>query len=199
MESRSFEHFPDGDIQDEGMSKSYYFASKFRSDWYSNSGTDSLIYDGTSLFQLTDKEVVQIPPEKAKSFASFFKDSLFREPIWLLTTLSKDKIPTEFVGMEEVNGVPTSVLLVTQPSGKKLKVFISEETNYIVKFCFSLETGEKEETVIASFDKYQDVDGIKIAHHRTTQNGEYRQILISDIKFNAEIDDALFRPNELDE
>ena len=199
MESRSFEHFPDGDIQDEGRSKSYYFASKFRSDSYSNSGTDSLIYDGTSLFQLTDKEVVQIPPEKAKSFVSFFKDSLFREPIWLLTTLSKDKIPTEFVGMEEVNGVPTSVLLVTQPSGKKLKVFISEETNYIVQFSFSLETGEKEETVIASFDKYQDVDGIKIAHHRTTKNGEYRQILITDIKFNAEIDDALFRPNELDE
>ena len=31
------------------------------------------------------------------------------------------------------------------------------------------------------------------------KNGEYLQILITDIKFNAEIDDALFRPNELDE
>ena len=48
--------------------------------------------------------------------------------------------------------------------------------------------------VIAFLDDYGDVDGIKIPHYRTTENGEYRRVFIIDITLNAQIDEALFHP-----
>ena len=198
-ESHSFEHFPDGDVQDEGRSKAYFYPDKFRSDWDIDGDVGGLIFDGNSLFRLTDGEVKPIPPEEVASYLIFFKDSLFREPIWLLPMLSKGDIPVQYVGTEEVKGIPTSVLLVTQPSGKKLKVFISETTHYVVQFSYDVAIGGGVENVVAFFEDYRDVDGIKIAHHRATKGGEYRQILITDITLNAEVDEALFHPQASNE
>ena len=197
MESHSFEHFPDGSMQDEGKTKTYYYTNKFRSEWDHNNRKGAMIFDGESLFMIADGEVQLLPPEEGKSYADFFKDSLSREPVWLLPKLLKGDIPVQYLGTEEVKGVPVSVLLVTQPSGKKLKIFISEETHYIVQFSYEIKIGGGEaESVDAIFDDYQDVNGIKIPHHRATKNGEYRQVLITDITLNAEIDEALFRPEQ---
>ena len=195
-ESHSFEHFPDGDMQDEGRSKAYFYPDKFRSDWDVDGHRGGFIFDGNSLFQLTDGTVKPVPPGEVASFLIFFKDSLFREPIWLLPMLSKGDIPVQYVGTQEVKGIPTEVLLVTQPSGKKLKVFISKETHYIVQFSYEIGIGGGAENVVAFFEDYRDVDGVKVAHHRATKNGEYRQILITDIELNAEVDEALFRPGK---
>ena len=199
IESQSFEYFSDGTVQDEGQNKTYYYPNKFRSDWNRNGSKDSLMLDGDALFQLTNGQLNDIPPEVVKSTVSFFKDSLFREPIWLLTNLSQNEIPVKYAGTADIKEEPTSVLLITQPSGRKLKVFISEKTGYIVQYIYGYDIRKDKETVIVSFDKYRDVDGVKIAHHRTTKNGEYRQVLITDIKLNVEIDEALFSPNESDE
>ena len=156
-----------------------------------------MIFDGESLFMIADGEVKRLPPEEGKSYVDFFKDSLSREPIWLLPKLLKDDVPVQYLGTEEVKGVPASILLVKQPSGKKLKVFISEETHYVVQFGYDLQIGGGgTENVVVFFDDYQDVDGIKIPYHRATKNGEYRQVLITDIALNAEIDEALFRPEQ---
>lgn len=195
-ESHSFEHFPDGDVQDEGRSKAYFYPDKFRSDWDIDGDVGGLIFDGHSLFRVTDGDVKPVPPQEVPSYLIFFKDSLFREPIWLLPALAKGKIPVQYAGTEEVKGIPTSVLLVTQPSGKQLKVFISKETHYVVQFSYEVGIGGGVENVVAFFEDYRDVDGVKVAHHRATKNGEYRQILITDIELNAEIDEALFRPRE---
>ena len=195
MESESFEHLPDGTLQNEGPAKTYFDVNRIHSDWWGRSQRGSrLIFDGKSVFMVADGEVKPVPPEEAKSYVNFFKDSLFREPMWLLTTLSKDNIPVRYTGTEKVKGVPTSVLLVTQPSGKKLKVFISEETHYVIQFSYDIEIGGGVKNVIAFPDDYRDVDGIKIPHYRTTENGEYRRVFITDITLNAQIDEALFQP-----
>ena len=195
-ESHSFEHFPDGDVQDEGRSKAYFYPDKFRSDWDIDGDKGGLIFDGNSLFRVTDGDAKPVPAGEVASYLIFFKDSLFREPIWLLPALAKGGIPVQDAGTEEVKGMPTSVLLVTQPSGKKLKVFISKETHYIVQFSYEVGIGGGVENVVAFFEDYRDVDGVKVAHHRATKNGEYRQILITHIELNADIDEALFRPGE---
>ena len=195
-ESHSFEHFPDGDVQDEGRSKAYFYPDKFRSDWDVDGHRGGLIFDGNSLFRLADGVAKPVPPGEVASFLIFFRDSLFREPIWLLPTLSKGDVPVQYAGTEEVKGIPTEILLVTQPSGKKLKIFISKETHYIVQFSYEIGIGGGVENVVAFFEDYRDVDGVKVAHHRATKNGEYRQILITDIELNAEVDEALFRPGK---
>ena len=195
-ESHSFEHFPDGDVQDEGRSKAYFYPDKFRSDWEADGDVGGLIFDGNTLFRVTNGAAKPVPPGGVASYLIFFKDSLFREPIWLLPALAKGDIPVQYAGTEVVKGIPTSVLLVTQPSGKKLKVFVSETTHYIVQFSYEIGIGDGVENVVAFFEDYRDVDGVKIAHHRATKNGEYRQILITDIELNAEIDETLFRPGK---
>ena len=194
MESESFEHLPDGTIQDEGPAITYFDANKFRSDWYLHNRKGSLIFDGESVFTIAEGKVKPVPPEAVKSYVSFFKDSLFREPMRLLATLSKNDVPVQYIGTEKVQGERTSVLLVTQPSGKKLKVFISEETHYVIQFSYDIEIGGEAENVVAFLDDYRDVEGIKIPHYRTTKNGEYRRIFITDITLNAQINEALFHP-----
>ena len=199
MEFRNFEHFPDGEVQDEGSTKVYCYPNKFRSDWNVNDETDSLIFDGDTLIQLTNGVVQPVPQKNIESFINVLKDGLFREPVWLLLKLSQNEIPIKYLGTEEVRGVPASVLLITQPSGRDLKVYISDKTHYVVQFNYSAKMGKVAENMLVSFDNYRDVDGVKIAHSRTTENGEYRQMLITDIKLNAEIDEALFRPTGLNE
>ncbi|RKU15748.1 hypothetical protein C6501_06175 [Candidatus Poribacteria bacterium] len=196
IESRSFEHLPDDSVQDEGQNKTYYYTNKFRNDWHRSDSVESVIFDGDSLFLQTDGVGKPIPQKAAESFVDYFKDSLFREPIWLLANLSQNKIPVKFVGTVDVKGTPTSVLLVTQPSGKELKIFISDETRYVVQYNYSVEMGRETENAETLFDDYRDVDGIKIAHHRTTKSFEHRETLITDIKLNAEIDEALFYSKE---
>ena len=196
MESQSFEHFSDDSVQDEGQNKTYYYTNKFRNDWHRSGSVESIIFDGASLFLQTDGVDKPIPQKAAESFVDYFKDSLFREPIWLLANLSQNKIPVKFVGTVDVKGTRTSVLLVTQPSGKELKIFISDETHYVVQYNYSVEMGRETENAETLFDDYRDVDGIKIAHHRTTKSFEHRETLITDIKLNAEIDEALFHPKE---
>ena len=199
MESHSFEYFPDGTVQDEGRNKSYFYPNKSRTDWDMNDRSDSLIYNEDSLYQLTNGEAQPIPDDKLESIVSFYKDGLFREPIWLLSKLSQDEIPVKYLGTEEVGDETASVLLLPQPSGKKLKVFISEKTHYIIQFVYGFQIEGKDKKITATLDDYREVDGIMISHLRTTKNGEYRQILITDISLNAEIDDALFNPDTSDE
>ena len=193
MESNSFEHLPDGTMQDEGPAKTYFDANRIHSDWQTGG---RLIFDGELVSMVADREVKPVPPEGAKSYVNFFKDSLFREPMWLLTTLSKGDIPVQYIGTEAVKGVPTFVLLVTQPSGKKLKIFISKKTHYVVQFNYDTEIGGALENVVALLEDYRDVDGIKIPHYRATKNGEYRRVFITDVTLNAEIDEALFHPEK---
>jgi len=199
IESQSFEYLPNGTVQDEGQNKTYYYPDKFRADWDTDNGKDSLIFDGDSLYQITNGKSNEMSPDEVESTITFFKDSLFREPIWLLTYLAQNHILVEYVGTADIKDDTASILLITQPSGKKLKVFFSEKTHHLVQYIHYYELAEDNETVTVSLDEYRDVDGIKIAHHRTTKNGEVRQVLITDIKLNAEIDEVLFRPNELDE
>ena len=199
MESHSFEYFPDGTVQDEGRNKSYFYPNKSRTDWNINGESDSLIYNKDAMYRVSNGKAQPIPEDKADSIISFYKDGLFREPIWLLAKLSQDEIPVKLLGTEEVGDDTASVLLLPQPSGKKLKVYISKKTHYIIQFVYGFEIEGKDKKITTTLEDYREVDGIMISHLRTTKNGEYRQILVTDISLNAEIDDALFNPDTSDE
>ena len=199
IETRSFEYHPDDIIDDEGTSKMYLFPNKFRGDWYANDQRFSLIFNGNSVYEINDGKITQRPPEKAKSYANAYKNKDFRELIWPLTDFLKEDITIQYEGTEKVEGIPASVLLVTQSSDKMSKVFISEKTHYVVKLSYSGDLGGKPQDVVIYLDDYRDVDGIMVPHKRTTKTFEHRETLITDIKLNAEIDEALFRPKEATE
>ncbi len=190
MEARATANSPMGQMQMEG--KSYYlYPDKFRQDVKLPQGEMGYVYDGTSGFANTPMGVQPLPPDMLNSF----KDGVFRETIWLLTNLSQNEIPVQYAGTEEVQGKSAHALLVTQPSGEVLRLFVSEETHLVVKFAFR-ETAQgvtaNRETFI---DDYRDVNGIKVAHH-IVQNvdGElFTESWVTGVTLNAELEESLFQ------
>ena len=146
--------------------KSYYvYPDKLRQDLKLPQMEITQIYDGSTAFAVTPMGVQPFPPEAANSF----KNTIAREPIWLLTHLLENDIQVQYAGNEEVQDKSTHILLVPDTSGEVLRLFISEETHYIVKFAYR----QAAEGVVANHEEflsdYRDVDGIKIAH-RVLQN-----------------------------
>lgn len=193
MEARASANSPAGPMQIEG--KSYYvYPDKFRQDLKMPQGEMAYIFDGTAGFAMTPMGVQPIPPQMANSF----KDAVFRENVWLLANLSQNEIPIQYAGTEEVQGKQAHILVVQQPSGEMLKVFISDETYYIVKISYremSQGMAANRETFM---DDYRDVDGIKVPY-QVVQNVDgqpFTESRVTGITLNAELDETLFQEPE---
>ena len=190
MEARATANSPMGQMQMEG--KSYYlYPDKFRQDIKMPQGEMGYVFDGTSGFALTPMGVQPLPPDMANSF----KDAVYRETLWLLTNLSQNDVSIQYAGTEDGQGKPTHILLVPQPSGDVLRVFVSEETHHVVKLAYR-ETAQgvtaNRETLM---DDYRDVDGIQVAHH-IVQNVDgqlYTESWVTGVTLNAELDETLFQ------
>jgi predicted Zn-dependent peptidase len=190
MEARATANSPMGQMQIEG--KSYYlYPDKFRQDVKMPQGEMSYVFDGTTGFALTPMGAQPLPPDVANSF----KDAVYRETLWLLTNLSQNEISIQYAGTEEVQGKPAHVLLVPQPSGEVLRLFVSEETRYVVKIAYR----EMAQGVTANretlMDDYRDVDGVKVPYH-TVQNVDgqlFSESWITGVTLNAELDETLFQ------
>ena len=169
------------------------YPNKLRQDIKMPQGEMSVAFDGTSGFALTPMGPQPLPPEMTASL----KDGIFREPIWLLVNLMQDG-SVQYTGTEEVMGKPTAIVLVKQPSGEMLKVFISEETHYIVK----MEFRETEQGVALNkesvMDDYRDVNGVKIPYHlvQNVEGEQFTETHISSVTINAELDESLFQEPE---
>ena len=190
MEGRTTANSPMGQMQMDG--KSYYvYPDKFRQDIKMPQGEMGYVFDGTIGFARTPMGIQPLPPDMLNAF----KDSVFRETIWLLTNLSQNDIPVQYAGTEEVHGKSAHVLLVPQPSGEVLRLFVSEDTHLIVKLAFR-ETAQgvtaNRETFV---DDYRDVDGIKVAHHivQNVDGERFTENWISSVMLNAELEDSLFQ------
>ena len=190
MELSALANSPQGPMQIEG--KSYYlYPDKCRQDMKLPQMEISEIFDGTSAFVITPMGVQPFPPEAINAY----RDRVYRQTVWLLTNLSQNEIPIQYTGKEDVEGKPTHVLLVTQPSGQLLKILISEETHHIVKLVHSetqMGVTVNGETFI---NDYRDVDGIKIPYHLLQNaNGELAiEIRVKSVTLNAELDESLFQ------
>ena len=193
LAGRSTANSPEGPIDIEGTTY-YVYPDKFRQDIKIPIGEVSYVFDGSSAFAVTPAGLQPLPPDAINTI----KDTIFRQIIWLLTNLTQNDISIQYAGTEDVLGKPANVLLVKQPSGEMLKLFISEETSYIVKMGYR----ETEQGVIRNletfFDDYRDVDGIKIAYH-ILQNVEgklFTEGRVNRVKLNEEIDESLFQAPE---
>ena len=172
----------------------YHFPDKFRQEMKTPQGEVAYVYDGSAAYVMTPMGVQPIPPQMAASF----KDSIFRETVWLLTSLSQNDIPIQYVGTEDVQGKPASILLIPQPSGEMLRLFISDETHYVVKYTYRETAQGVTANREALMDDYRDVDGIKIAYH-IVQNVEgqlFSESRVKRVTLNAELDASLFQEPE---
>ena len=170
------------------------YPDKLRQNISTPQGDMSIMFDGKAAFLMSAMGAQPLPPEMTTSL----KDATFRDTIPLLVHLIENDVPVQYAGTEELNGEPADILLVKQPSGGMVKVFISPETHYVLKYTFrETEQGVTmdKETI---FSDYRDVDGVKIAYHVVQNvNGElYTENRVNSVKLNTEIDAALFEKPE---
>ncbi len=171
------------------------YPDKYRQDVKTPQGEFSLIYDGETAYGSSMREIQPLPPEIATSV----KDALFRDPIQLLEHLSlSESAQLQFAGSEDVNGTPASILVTEQPSGEMLKIYISEETNYIVKMVYR----ETEQGVTLNkeniYSDFRDVDGIKIAYGfvQNIDGNPHINSRTNLIMLNTDIDETLFETSK---
>ena len=190
IEARSVLNSPMGQM-DLDVKGYQVYPDKLRQDTRAPQGEIIYAFDGTSGFAMTPMGPQPLPPEMIASM----KDGIFREPIWLLASLMQDDSSIQYAGTEEVMGESAAIVLVPQPSGEILRVFISEETHYIVKMGFR----ETEQGVVVNketfLSDYRDVDGVKMPHHiQQNVEGElFTETRLSSVMLNAELDDSLFQ------
>ncbi|MDE0010324.1 MAG: insulinase family protein [Candidatus Poribacteria bacterium] len=190
MEGRATANSPMGPMNLD-LKEYIVYPDKVRQDIKMPQGEMSTIFNGTSGFALTPMGPQPLPPEMTAPL----KDDIFRQPIWLLASLANDDSSIQYAGREEVMGKSAVLVLAPQPSGEALKIFISEETHYIVKLAFrETEQGVvvNKETLLAD---YRDVDGIKVPHHiqQNVEGERFTETRINSVTVNAELDDTLFQ------
>ena len=201
MEARATVNSPTmGQMQIETTSY-YLYPDKFRQDFKTSPGVQmGFVFDGVSafgyVFDASGMTTQPLPPERANAF----KDTVFREPLWMLTNLSENEIPIQYGGTGEVDGKLADILLVPQPTTRILQLFVSQETHYIVKFIHRETTPEGVTADRETFmEDYRDVEGIKVAHRIVEKIED--QVLsdsrVTQVILNAEeIDESVFQEPE---
>jgi len=150
----------------------------------------SQVFDGQSAWMITPQGVQPFPA----SMVEEFKNAFFRDATQLLTHASSNEISVQYLGTEDVKGKMTDVLLVGNASGDSLKIFISQDTKYIIKKEYQGMTEVGPADTEEFINDYRDVSGVKIAFHTVIyQNGEqYAEITLSELTINAKVDESLF-------
>ena len=180
----------------------YLYPDKFRQDLKVSPGVQMVhVFNGVSAFvyDFDEVSVMNIQP-LSLGRANAFKDTVFREPLWLLTNLSQNEIPIQHGGTGEVDGKPADILLVPQPTTRILQLFVSQETHYIVKLIHRETTEEGVTADRETFmDDYRDVEGIKVAHHivQKVEGQVLSDSRVTQVILNAEeIDESVFQAPE---
>ena len=170
------------------------YPDKMRQNIVTPQGEISIVFDGEAAFAMSPTGTQPLPPEMVTSL----KNAIFRDTVPLLVHLTENDVPIQYAGTGEVDGKPTSVLLVKQPSGEMVKVFISEDTHYVVKLAFRETEQGVTMDIETMFSDFRDVEGVKFAFHVVQNvNGElYTDNRFNSVKLNTELDESLFQEPE---
>lgn len=150
----------------------------------------SRIYDGQSAWMVMPQGVQDLPA----AFVEEAKKEIFRDSIPLLAYISNEEVSAQYLGEEDVKGKMADVILISDTPVDTLKLFIDQETKYIIKKEYQALTeqgpAEREEFL----DDYREISGVMIAFHTVlVDNGEQgAEITFNEAMINAEVDESLF-------
>ena len=150
----------------------------------------SRIYDGQSGWMVMPQGVQPLPP----AYVEEGKKEIFRDSIPLLAYVSNEEVSAQYLGAEDVNGKMADVILISDTPADTLKLFIDQETKYIIKKEYQSLTDQGPAEREEFLDDYREVSGVMIAFHTVSfDNGEQSaEITFSEATINAEVDESLF-------
>ena len=150
----------------------------------------SQVFDGESAWMAMPQGVQDLPGSQVEEFK---KDAL-RDTINLLIHVSNNDTSAQYLGTENVNGKSADVIRIAISDADTLKLFIDQETKYIVKKSYQSLGQEGPVETEEYIDDYRDISGVKIGFHTVVhQNGEpFLEGTLSEAIINAEVDKSLF-------
>ncbi len=150
----------------------------------------SQVFDGESAWMAMPQGVQPLPGSQVEEFK---KDAL-RNTINLLIHFSREDMSAQYLGTEDVNGKSADVIRITISDANALKLFVDQETKYIVKKSYQ-SLGQAGPVEAEEFiDDYRDISGVKIGFRTVVhQNGEpFLEGTLSEAIINAEVEESLF-------
>ncbi len=166
------------------------YPGKLRQNMTTPQGELSFVFDGEAGYIVVPMGAQPLPPEVSRSL----KDAVFRDIIPLFIHLTESDASVQFAGNEDINGESTSILLVKQPSGETLKVYISDETHHVVKYAFR----ESEQGVIVDkeryYSDYREIGGVKIPYRvdEHVNGNTVSESRTTSVKLNIDVAESLF-------
>ncbi len=170
------------------------YPDKFRQDMNNPQGKVSIVFDGETTVFFSPNGMQPVPPETTAEL----KDAVFRDTVPLLIHLSQNDTVVQYTGTEDVNNEKSSVLLVKQPSGEMLKLFISEETHLVVKTAYRQTRQGMTENLETIYSDYREIEGVMFpfSYVQYIDEEQHTQNNVSALKVNTDIDDSLFDTSE---
>ena len=128
-------------------------------------------------------------------FAQEGRNEIFRLNPRLLTYVSGADVPVQHLGEEDVNGKMADVVLASDTPAGSIKLFIDQESKYIIKKAFQA-LGQQGDPVQREefYSDHRDISGVKIAFSIVSiDNGEKAaEVTLSKVTINAEVDESIF-------
>ena len=180
-----------GGMMELQVQKTLVFPDKSRLDITAQAIKMSQVYDGQSMWGADPRGTRTLP----ESLAQATRKSIFRETPYLLSYILNDDITTQYLGTETVNGKMADVVLVSNAPVDSVKLFIDQETKYIIRQDYQALTEGGPVNREEYMDDYRDVSGVKSAFHIVRiENGEKSvEIKVNEVTINAEVDESLFK------
>ena len=123
------------------------------------------------------------------------RNEIFRLNPPLLIYVSGADVPVQHLGEEDVNGKMADVVLASDTPAGSIKLFIDQESKYIVKKAFQA-LGQQGSPVQREefYSDHRDISGVKIAFSITSvDDGEkVAEVTLSEVTINAEVDESIF-------
>ena len=119
---------------------------------------------------------------------------LFRDMILIFQKSGEDVLTVQAIEGLDVNGTMTEGILVQDPAGNSIKLYLDPGTHMIIKREYQGTTMMGVASMEEFLSNYKDVNGIMVPFHLDVKaNGEpYIGVDLQEVQFNTEVDPALF-------
>jgi zinc protease len=169
-------------------STSYHlFPDKIRQEMSMPFGTIVTVFDGEKGWVVSPQGTQDLPESQLKEVRS----ELFRGHFHLFLV---EDMKVQFVGEDSVEGKKVDIILISDPAGNQLKMYVDQMTHLPLKESYQGTTMMGPGNVEEILSDYQAVSGVKVPFSiQSFANGQkMAETKILELNFNTQIDPELF-------
>ena len=150
-------------------------------------GTMVTVFDGEKGWMVSPQGTQDLPESQLKEVRS----DLFRSHFHLFVA---EGLKVQFMGEESLEDKKVDVILISDPAGDQLKMYVDQVSHLPLKESYQGTTMMGPGTVEEIFSDYREISMVKIPFSITSfANGQkVTETKISEINFNTQIDPELF-------